>query len=123
MDGLRILVVEDLHDIADSMSLLLDLWGYKTNVVYGGRQAIELAETLHPDVVFLDIELPDISGFEVARQLKQSSATASPLLVAITGCGQEDDVRRCKEAGIDLHFLKPVDPEEIKRVLTSRAVR
>jgi len=121
MYRLRILVVEDLHDSADSMALLLDIWGCTPTVAYGGEKAIEIAPTLCPDVVILDLELPDISGFEVARQLRESPTTASSLLVAITGHGQAAVVQRCKDAGIDLHFLKPVDPEEIKKVLESRS--
>jgi CheY-like chemotaxis protein len=71
----------------------------------------------------LDLGLPDISGFEVARQLRRSPTTASALLVAITGQGQATVVQRCKDAGIDVHLLKPVDPEEIKKVLNSLVLR
>jgi CheY-like chemotaxis protein len=74
---------------------------------------------LHPDVVFLDIGLPDVIGYEVARQLRRIPGLARTRLIAVTGYGREEDIRRCKEAGIDVHFLKPVDPEEIKKVLTS----
>jgi CheY-like chemotaxis protein len=123
MYGLRILVVEVLHDMADSMGLLLELWGFMPTVVYEGKKAIEVAPTSCPDVVFLDLELPDISGFEIARQLRQSPATASAILVAVTGYGRAEDIPRCKEAGIDLHYLKPVEPEEIKKVLNSTAGR
>ena len=119
MHGLCILVVEDLPDAADSMSLLLEQWGYKPAVVYEGKQAIEIAPTLCLDIVLLDFDLPDISGFEVARQLRQSATTASSLLVAISRYGRKEDIRRCKEAGIDIHFFKPVDPQIIKKVLTS----
>jgi CheY-like chemotaxis protein len=117
---MRILVVEDLPDAADTLAQVLQLWGYKPTVVYGGKQALQLGRELNPDVVFLDIGLPGISGYEVARQLRQSPATASALIVAITGFGQAEDIRRCKEVGIDIHFLKPVEPELIKRLLESR---
>ena len=120
MYRLRILVVEDLHDSADSMALLLECWGCTPTVAYGGEKAIEIAPTLCPDVVILDLELPDISGLEVARQLRQSPTTASALLVAVTGHGQAGVVQRCQDAGIDLHFLKPVDLEELKTVLETR---
>jgi CheY-like chemotaxis protein len=105
------------------MAILLDFWGCNPTVVYEGRTAVELAPTLCPDVVFLDIGLPDVSGYEVARQLRQSPATASALIVAITGYGRAEDIRCCKEAGMDVHLLKPVDPEEIKKVLTSLVLR
>src|SRR5262249_25729248 len=119
MCRIRILLVEDLHDTADSLALLFEIWGYNPTVVYEGKKAIEVAPTLCPDVVFLDLEVPDVSSFDVVRQLRQSPTTASALFIAITGYGREDDIRRCKDVGIDLHFLKPVDPDDIKKVLIS----
>jgi CheY-like chemotaxis protein len=119
MNGLHVLVVDDLRDIADSMGLLLELWGCKSTVVYDGQRAIEAAARLNLDAVFLDIGLPGISGWDVARQLRQSPTTASALMVAISGYGREDDIRSSREVGIDFHFLKPMEPEVIKRVLTS----
>ncbi len=115
--GLRILVVEDVQDTADSMALLLGLWGYQSKVVYEGERACEVATSFHPDVVFLDIGLPRMDGYEVARCLRRMPGMAKALLVAITGYGQVTDVQRCKEAGIDCHFLKPVDPTELQQVL------
>ncbi len=120
MDELRILVVEDQHDTADSTGLLLQFWGYKPTVVYDGKKAIDVAPTLCPDVVFLDIGLPDVNGYEVALRLRGMPELTKTLLVAITGYGRPADIQRCKEVGIDLHFLKPADPEEIKNVLESR---
>jgi two-component system CheB/CheR fusion protein len=116
--SLRILVVEDLHDSADSTSCLLELWGYETIVAYDGERALELAATHRPEVVLLDIGLPKIDGYEVARRLRQLPGTEKTLVVAITGYGREADVQRCKEAGIDRHFLKPVDPAQLRQVLT-----
>jgi CheY-like chemotaxis protein len=115
--SLRILVVEDLRDSADSLGLLLKLWGYEAEVTYDGEHALAAASSAPPDVVFLDIGLPGMDGFEVARRLRRLPGTARSLLVAITGYGQEDDVRRCKEAGIDYHFLKPADPLELEKLL------
>ena len=119
MNGLSILVVEDHAEEADSMVLFLEMLGYKPVVVYEGKHAIKIASTFRVDVVFLDIRLPDIDGFEVARQLRRMPEHAKTLVVAITGYGQEGDIQRFKEVGIDLHFLKPVGPETIKQVLTS----
>ena len=119
MQPLRILVVEDLHDTADSLAMLLELWGYQPTVVYEGKKAIEAASTLCPDVILLDIDLPDENGYNVARQLRQIPELAKTLLLAITGYRQESDAQRCRETGIDLHFLKPVDLEIIKKVLIS----
>jgi CheY-like chemotaxis protein len=119
MSRLPILVVEDLHNTADSLALLLELWGYQPTVVYEGKKAIEAASTLCPDIILLDIDLPDGNGYNVARQLRQIPELAKTLLLAITGYRQESDAQRCRETGIDLRFLKPVDPEEIKEVLIS----
>jgi len=115
--SLRILVVEDSHDSADSLGLLLNLWGYQAVITYDGEGALKAASVNPPDVVFLDIGLPGMDGCQVARQLRRLSGTAHSLLVAITGYGREADVQRCKEAGIDRHFLKPVDPVELKQLL------
>ena len=114
---LRILVVEDLHDSADSLALLLRLWGYEAAVAYDGPSALAMASAHSPDVVLLDIGLPGMDGCEVARQLRRLPGMNRALLFAITGYGQEADVQRCKEAGIHRHFLKPVDPAELQQVL------
>jgi CheY-like chemotaxis protein len=115
--SLRILVVEDLHDSADSMGLLLELWGYRSIITYEGAGALAAASATPPDVVFLDIGLPRMDGYEVAGRLRQLPGMATALLVAITGYGRKADVQRCKEAGIDCHFLKPADPAELKELL------
>ena len=114
---MRILVVEDLQDAANSMAILLKVWGYQSSVAYDGEFACELATTFRPDVVLLDIDLPGIDGCEVARRLRQLPEMAHTFLVAISGYGQQVDVERCKEAGIDRHFLKPVDPLELQQLL------
>ena len=114
---MRILVVEDLHDSADSMAMLLDLWGYESAVVYDGERAVEAAETFRPHVVLLDIGLPGMNGCEVARRLRRLPGMDTTLLVAITGYGQEAEVQRCKEAGIDYHFVKPAVLDELQRLL------
>jgi two-component system CheB/CheR fusion protein len=116
--NLRILVVEDLHDSADSTACLLELWGYEPVVAYDGERALEAATTCCPDVVLLDLGLPRIDGYEVARRFRQLPGMDTALLLAITGYGQADDVQQCKEAGIDRHFLKPMDPAQLRKVLT-----
>jgi CheY-like chemotaxis protein len=112
------LVVEDLQDAANSMAFLLKLWGYEPVIAYDGERALEAATTVRPDVVLLDIGLPRIDGYEVARRFRQLPGMDTALLLAITGYGQEADVQRCKEAGIDRHFLKPMDPAQLRQVLT-----
>ncbi len=115
--ALRVLVVEDMHDTAELMAYLLECWGYQSAVVYDGERAVEVALTFRPNVVFLDIGLPGIDGYEVARQLRRLPGGDKVLLVAITGYGQEADVQRCKEAGIDYHFRKPADLDQLQQLL------
>ncbi len=114
---LRILVVEDVPDTADTLAALLQLWRHEAIVAYDGPNALEEASVQPPDVVFLDIGLPGMDGCEVARRLRRMPGMKNALLAAITGHGREADVQRCKEAGIDLHFLKPVEPAELQKVL------
>jgi two-component system CheB/CheR fusion protein len=115
--SLRVLVVEDDPDSAQTLALLLKLWGYEVAVAYDGPDALDAALTFQPDVVFLDLALPRMDGYEVARQIRRLPVVARVLLIAITGCGHEADVRRCKEAGIDCHFLKPVEPAVLRESL------
>jgi two-component system CheB/CheR fusion protein len=115
--ALRVLVVEDLRDAADSTALLLKLWDHEPAVAYLGQHALETAVAFRPHVVLLDVDLPDLDGCEVARRLRQRPETAAAVLIAISGYGQEADVQRCKEAGIDHHFLKPMDPTDLKQLL------
>jgi CheY-like chemotaxis protein len=115
--ALRVLVVDDVRDQADTLCVLLQLWGYETLVAYDGVRAIELSQQHRPDVFLLDIVLPDMDGYEVARRLRQLPGMADALLVAITGVGRPADVERCQAAGIDRHFLKPMDPRELQQLL------
>jgi CheY-like chemotaxis protein len=115
--SLRVLVVEDDLDSAQTLALLLKLWGYEVAVANDGPDALDTAQTFQPDVVFLDLALPGMDGNEVARQLRLLPGMAGTLVAAITGYGHEADVRRCKEAGVDFHFLKPVEPAVLRELL------
>ena len=116
---LRVLVIEDNRDAADSLCLLLDLLGHEARVAYSGPEGVAMAKEWRPDVVLCDIGLPGMDGYEASRQLRQFPGTAKALLVAITGYGQESDIQRSKEAGIDCHFLKPIDPAKLKNLLAN----
>jgi CheY-like chemotaxis protein len=116
----RVLVVDDNRDTADSLALLLKLWGYEPAVAYDGAAALTRASADPPSVALLDIGLPGLDGCEVARRLRRMPGTARALLIALSGYGREEDVRRCHEAGFDLHLLKPPDPDEIHRALECR---
>ena len=112
---LRVLVVDDFRDAADSLALLLKLLGHDARAVYDGPTALRVAASFRPDVVLLDLGLPGLDGYAVARRLRGQVG----LLVAATGFGQEEDRRRCREAGFDRFLLKPLDLGELQRVLSS----
>ncbi len=115
--GLHILIVEDNPDSAFSTALLLRLYGHEVRMVHDGRAALQVIGEDPPDVVLLDIGLPGLDGWEVARQIRRPPEQKKPFLIAITGYGQEEDRRRSAEAGIDLHLVKPVDPLELQEIL------
>jgi DNA-binding response OmpR family regulator len=109
----RVLVVDDNRDAADSLSLLLRSYGMQVHVAYTGQDAVTLAESVRPDVMLLDIGLPDISGHEVAREVRRQPWARQARLIAVTGWGQEADKARTRHAGFDAHLVKPVDPGEL----------
>ncbi|CAK0777356.1 polar amino acid transport system substrate-binding protein [Gammaproteobacteria bacterium] len=112
-----ILVVDDNPDVAESFALLLEIWGHHVHVVYNGEAAIATCSQLRPEIVFLDIGLPGIDGYETARRLRQTEAGRAVYLVAVTGYGQEEDVAQATAAGFDAHLLKPVVPEALEACL------
>ncbi|MES2978183.1 MAG: ATP-binding protein [Pseudomonadota bacterium] len=114
--ALKILLVDDSADALDSLAQLLSLDGHRVLKAGDGASALTIAATEQPDVVLLDVGLPDISGHEVARRLRQQPGSC-PLLVALTGWGSDDDKRRALEAGFDVHLAKPIRIDELERVL------
>jgi CheY-like chemotaxis protein len=115
---MRVLVVDDSPDNVDAMALLLRLDGYDVTGAYCGPTALKLARAQQPDVVLLDISMPGMSGYEVARQLRQMFQD-HVLLIAITSHGLEEDRRRSREAGFDRHLVKPVDPHVVEDLLAT----
>jgi len=115
---LRVLVVEDNIDAAESLATLLRLWNHDVHVVHDGRTAIEEARLQQPEVVLLDIGLPGLDGYQVARRLRDELGLDHTLLVAMTGYGQPEDRRRSQEAGIHHHFVKPVEPAVLRSLLS-----
>src|SRR5262245_26391273 len=113
----RILVVEDNVDAADSLAMLLRLLGNDVRTAHDGPAALAAARAYRPDVVLLDLGLPRMSGYEVCRRLREEHFANGPLVVALTGYGQDEDRRRTREAGFDRHLVKPVNPEELREVL------
>jgi PAS domain S-box-containing protein len=115
----RILVVDDNVDSATSMSLLLKLDGHDVKMAHDGPGALAAARAFHPQVILLDIGLPGMSGYEVARELRRDETFAQVTLIALTGYGQAEDRRKSKAAGFDHHLTKPVDDEALATVLES----
>src|SRR5688572_20736838 len=112
----RVLVVDDNQDAADSLGTLLGVMGYDVRIAYDGPEAIVAADEFRPAVALLDIGLPKLSGYDIARHVR-SRQGEQVLLVAITGWGQEDDRRRAREAGFDHHFTKPADFEVLLELI------
>ena len=113
------LVVEDNRDAADSLRLLLKLFGYEVTVTYSGTAGVEAARLVRPQVVLCDIGLPGMDGYAVANVLRRTPETAGARLIAITGYGRDEDRRQALEAGFHEHLVKPVDPEELFAQLES----
>jgi PAS domain S-box-containing protein len=115
--GLRLMVVDDNVDAADMLAMLLDAAGHEVSVEHDSRRALERARSQCPDVFLLDIGLPEIDGNELARQLRSQPDSASSILIAVTGYGQEQDRRNTAAAGFDYHFVKPVDTAQLTSLL------
>ena len=115
----RILIVDDNVDSAESMAVLLRLEGHEVRLAHDGLVALEEAYAFQPDVMFLDLNLPEMDGFEVARRLRQEPAMKSMTLVAMTGYGREEDRRRTQDAGFQLHLIKPIDFDILHDLLSS----
>jgi CheY-like chemotaxis protein len=113
----RVLVVDDSEDIAVMMSELLHSWGYDTRYAHDALSALALAEEFDPDVAVLDIGLPVIDGFELARRFRAHPQLGRTRLIAITGYGQDQDRKLSAEAGFSAHLVKPVDLEQLRELL------
>lgn len=113
----RILVVDDNVDGAESLAMLLELEGHTTKTAHNGAGALEAATAFKPQVVFLDIGLPDINGYEVARRIRKDPSLEGIVLVALTGWGADDDRQQAKDAGFDQHLTKPVEASAVDDVL------
>jgi CheY-like chemotaxis protein/two-component sensor histidine kinase len=113
----RVLVVDDNVDAANSLALLLKLSGHDVQAAYDGPSALLVAETFHPQLVLLDIGMPGMDGYEVARRLRKQQDHQTAVLAALTGWGQEEDRRRAMEAGFDYHFVKPIEPDALEQLL------
>jgi two-component system CheB/CheR fusion protein len=117
-DGvLRVLVVDDNFDAAETLVMLLEMMGHEVKMANDGQEAIEVATRERPRVVLLDIGMPGMNGYDVARALRERPETQGVVLVAMTGWGQEEDMKRTKEAGFNHHLVKPVEPSVLSKLL------
>ena len=117
----KILVVDDNHDSALSLAMMLSIMGHETRTAHDGESAVLMAETFLPEVVLLDIGLPKMNGYEVAQRIREKSWGASMYLIAVTGWGQDEDRQRSSEVGLNLHMVKPVEPSALEKLLASLA--
>ena len=116
--GQRVLVVDDNADAADSLAMALRIDGHTVGTAYGARQALDQAEAFRPDVVLLDIGLPDMDGFEVARRLRSMRGFEAVRLVAVTGYGSAKASTQSRATGFDEYLVKPISPTELEATIT-----
>ena len=113
----RVLLVDDSVDAAEAMSMLLETLGHEIRVMHDGPSALAMVDDFAPDVVILDIGLPGMDGFEVARQMRMRAATKAALMIALTGYGADSDKKQAHDAGFDHHLVKPVSFTAIETLI------
>jgi signal transduction histidine kinase len=119
----RVLVADDNRDAADSLAAILRLDGHDVYLAYDGREALAAVDRLRPSLAVLDIGMPTLNGYDVAREIRRHAWGEHVTLIALTGWGQDDDRRRAVGAGFDLHLTKPVDPDELAALVAERGLR
>jgi PAS domain S-box-containing protein len=120
---LRVLVVDDNADAADTLAMVLEQVGADVRTVYDGATALRMCESFHPNLVLLDIGMPHMSGYEVARAIRLLKACGKPVIAAVTGWGAEADKARAREAGFDRHYTKPISESALRELLTDVAAQ
>jgi two-component system CheB/CheR fusion protein len=118
---LRVLVADDSRDTADSLAILLVLWGYDARVAYAGAAALQLAFAYQPNVLLLDVAMPELSGYDLARRIRQEDRFDGALLVALTGYGDEGHRLLGQAAGFDHYLVKPIELSSLEKLLRSRS--
>ena len=113
----RIVVADDNEDSAESFAMLLSFSGHEVRIVHDGASALDVVRDFRPDVAFLDIGMPGLTGYEVAQAVRAEPWGREIKLIAVTGWGQPDDRLRARTAGFDRHLIKPIDPAEVDRLL------
>jgi CheY-like chemotaxis protein len=118
---MKVLVVDDNHYAATSLSMLVAMLGHDVRTGFDGVQALDLAGEFHPDLVLLDLGMPRMDGYEACRRLREQPWGAEAVVVAVTGWGRDDDRRKTQLAGFDQHLVKPVAPDAIASILSRLA--
>jgi CheY-like chemotaxis protein len=118
-----VLIADDNRDAADSLAMLLRIEGHEVAVVHDGREALDVFASQQPEVVMLDIGMPRLDGYEVARQIREGSLGRAVTLIAVTGWGQDSDKARALAAGFNHHFTKPIEPERLAELLRADGLR
>jgi CheY-like chemotaxis protein len=113
----RVLVADDNRDAAESLAMLLEMQGLDVRTAHDGQEALEIAESFRPDVVLLDIGMPRLDGYEVARRIRATPWGETMCLIALTGWGEGDDRRAALDAGFSEHLVKPVEPSQLSPFL------
>jgi len=119
---IRVLVVDDSHDTADSMAQLLGMWGHHAEACYNGPTAIQTARTFQPHVVLVDVSMPGMDGFQFARKLRSQPESQHALLIAVTGCSDEACRSRAGELGFVQYLVKPIELDTLRGLLTNSAL-
>jgi PAS domain S-box-containing protein len=115
--GRRVLVVDDNADAAQTLATMLGLSGFDTRLAFGGREGLRIAEDWHPDVAIVDIGMPHFNGYELCRRIREQPWGERMLMIACTGWGQNEDRQRARLAGFDVHLVKPIEPDEVLRIV------
>ena len=115
--SVRILIVEDNADVAEALAHFLDALGHRVRLAHDGPSGIEAAREEIPELMIIDIGLPEVDGYEVARQVRKLPGAEIAILLALTGSATEQDRKRSLDAGFDHHFVKPVDPAVIQAIV------
>jgi CheY-like chemotaxis protein len=118
-DGCRVLVVDDNCDAAESLTMLLRLYGAEVRDVNDGESALQTLSSFHPSVIFLDIGMPGMDGFEVASEIRKRTDGQDVTIVALTGWGQDEDRQRTRDSGFDHHLVKPAELSDLQAIMAS----
>jgi CheY-like chemotaxis protein len=119
----RVLVVDDNEAAANLLAVVVEKFGHEVRVAYDGQQAIAVADRFQPDVVLMDLGMPNLDGYGAARHIRQQPWGEDMMLVAVTGWGQDGHKQRAKEAGFDYHLVKPADPAQLRQLLANAKPR